>query len=131
MQEQVQAPWATLPAVPKFWAAGPSDQVARGRLATSSRAWGKAPAVQAESLPLAKTNKGLVYLLQVEELAVEEAHLGRDAATLEVVMEAAESLKRGQLEGFRVHARHAPPKVAGPRQVSRAVAVEPFMVVAA
>ena len=31
---------------------------------------------------------------------MEEAHQGRDAATLEVVMEAARPLTRGQLEGL-------------------------------
>ena len=36
--KQVPAPWATMPAVPGFWAAGPSDKVARRGPATSLRA---------------------------------------------------------------------------------------------
>ena len=56
---------------PGFWAAGPSDQVARRGLAASSRAWGKVSAIQVELLPLAKTDKELVCWLRAEELAVE------------------------------------------------------------
>ena len=46
--EQAPAPWATLPAAPRFWAGGLSDQVAWREPATSLRAWGKAPAIQAK-----------------------------------------------------------------------------------
>ena len=66
MAEQAPALWATLPAAPGFWVGGPSEQVAGRELATSSRARGKAPAVQAEQLPLAKTDKELACWLQVE-----------------------------------------------------------------
>ena len=48
----------------------------------------------------AKTNKELVDRLQVEKLAAREAHQGRDATTLEVMMEAAMPLTYGQLEGL-------------------------------
>ena len=44
---------------------------------------------------MAKMDKNLARWLQVEEEAVEEAHQGRDAATLEVVMEAASPLIYG------------------------------------
>ena len=40
---------------------------------------------------------------------MEEARQGRDAATLEVVMEAAGPLTRGQLEGLGARARQAQP----------------------
>ena len=40
---------------------------------------------------------------------VEEARQGRDAATLEVVMEAAGPLTHGQLEGLGARARQAQP----------------------
>ena len=46
--EQAPAPWATLSVMPRFWAGGPSDQVARREPATSMRARGKVPAIQAE-----------------------------------------------------------------------------------
>ena len=97
--------------VPQFWVVGLSDQVARSGSAANSRAQGKAPTIQAEPMPLTKTDKELVCQFQAEELVAEEAHQGRDAATLEVVIEAAESLVNGQLEGLGVLARQviAPP----------------------
>ena len=85
--KQALAPQATMPMAPLFWAVGPSDQVARRGLATSSRAQGKMPIIQAEWMPPAKTDKELSCWLQVEELEAEEARLGRDVATLEVVMD--------------------------------------------
>ena len=87
--KQALVPQATILVAPESWAAKQSDQVGRRGLATSSRAWDKMPAVQVELLPLAKIDKKLTRPLQAEELAVEEAHQGRDMATLEVVMEAA------------------------------------------
>ena len=45
-------------------------------------------------------DKELAWWLQWEEVAVEEAWLGWDAATLEVVREATGPLMRGQLEGL-------------------------------
>ena len=71
--KQALAPWATIFAAPGFWVVGPSDQVAMSGPAISSRAQGKAPTIQPESLPPAETNKELVHWLQAEELAVEEA----------------------------------------------------------
>ena len=47
-------------------------------------------------------DKKLVHQLQVEEVAAEEAHQGRDVPNLEVVMEADSLLMHGQLEGLRV-----------------------------
>ena len=84
--EQVLLPWATLPAAPRFWVGGPSDQVDGREPAWSLRAQNKAPAIQVEKTPLAEMDKELVCRLQAEEVAVEEAHQGRDAATLEVVI---------------------------------------------
>ena len=52
-----------MPVVLRFWVVGPSVQVARIGLATNSRAWGKAPTVQAESMPLAETDKELAHWL--------------------------------------------------------------------
>ena len=100
--QQALALWATISVVPGFWAVGPSDEVAKRGPATNSTAQGKTPAIQAESILLAKTDEELVCHLQVEKLVVEEAHQGRDAATLEVVMEAATLLTHGQLEGLGV-----------------------------
>ena len=79
--KQVQALWEIMPVVPRFWAQGLSDQVARRRLAAISRAWGKAPNIQAELLPLAKIDKEPACWLQADKLAAEEACLGRDGAT--------------------------------------------------
>ena len=50
-------------------------------------------------------DKELAHRLQVEEEAVEEAHQGRDVATLELVIEAAGPLTYGQLEGLGALAR--------------------------
>ena len=63
---------------------------------------------------------------------VEEAWLGRDAATLEVVIKAAFPLMQGQLEGLEVPTKQAivPSQVAGSSQPSVAVAVQPLVVVA-
>ena len=60
-----------MPAVPRFWAVGPSNQVARRGLAASWRAQGKAPTIQAELAPPAEIEKELVCQLQAEELAIE------------------------------------------------------------
>ena len=51
------------------------------------------------ALPV-ETDEELVWWLQEKEVVVEEAWLGRDTATLEVVMEAAGPLMRGQLGGL-------------------------------
>ena len=75
-------------------------------------------------------DKELAHRLQAEEVVAEEAHQGRDAATLEVVREAAGLLIHSQLEGLGAHARQAHPKVAGPSHPFAAVAVQPPMVVA-
>ena len=45
------APQWAMSTVPEFWAMGPTIRVARLGLPTSSRAWGKAPTVQAAPLP--------------------------------------------------------------------------------
>ena len=63
-------------------------------------------------------------------MAVEEARQGKDAATLEVVVEAAGPLMHGQLEGLGVHAGQAHPKTAGPSHPFAAVAVQLPVVVA-
>ena len=88
--------WA-MPTVPKFWTVGPSVCVARWGLPTSLRAQGKAPAMQSVLLSPAQMDEKLVQQLQEEEVAVEEAQLGRNIATSEVVMEAAGPLMQGQL----------------------------------
>ena len=72
----------------------------------------------------------LACQLQAEEETVEGAHQGRDAATLEVVMEAPGLLTCSQLEGLGARAGQAHPKEAGPSRSSMAVAVQPPMVVA-
>ena len=72
----------------------------------------------------------LACRLQAEEEAAEEAHQGRDAATLEVVMEAAGSLIHGQLEGLGARAGQAHAKVVGPSGSTMAVAFQPPVVVA-
>ena len=56
---------------------------------------------------------------------VEEARQGRDAATLEVVMEAARLLTCGQLEGLGVCAGKAQPQVTMLSHPSMATVVEP------
>ena len=61
--------------------------------------------MQARSPPPAKTDEELACQLQAEELAAENAHQGRDAATLELVMQAAGPSTHGQLEGLGVLAR--------------------------
>ena len=60
----------------------------------------------------------------------EEARQGRDAATLEVVMEAAGPLTHGQLEGLGARARQAQPQATMPSHPPMATAVQPPMVVA-
>ena len=67
--------------------------MARRGLAASLRAWGKAHTMLLELMPPAKTDQELACQLKVEEPVVEEAHQGRDVATLEVVMEAARLLR--------------------------------------
>ena len=74
-----------MPMAPKFWGTGPSIWVARWRLPTSSRSWGKVPTIQVASSP-PETDEELAQWLQKEKIAVEEAWLGRDAATLKVVI---------------------------------------------
>ena len=63
--------------------------------ATSLKAQGKAPPIQAELIPPAETDEELACWLQVKELAAEETRQGRDVATLEVIMEAARLLTCG------------------------------------
>ena len=98
----------------------------------SSRALGKVPAMQLVTTPLVETDEELAQQLQEEEVAAEEEWLGRDASTLEVVMEAATPLMWGQLEGFGALAEQvvAPFQVTGLSQPSAAVAVQPLVVVA-
>ena len=50
-------------------------------------------------LPL-EMDEELAWWLQQEEIAAEEAQLGQDAATLEVVRDATGQLMWGQLEGL-------------------------------
>ena len=45
VHQQVLMLWVTMPAAPRFWAAGPSEQVAKRGPATSSTASGKVPTV--------------------------------------------------------------------------------------
>ena len=94
--------------------------MARPGLATSLRAQGKAPTIQAVLMPPDEIDKELALWLQEEEVAVEEAWLGRDTATLEVVMEAVSPLKWGQLKGLGTVTVQviAPSQVAGPSQLS-------------
>ena len=61
---------------------------------------------------------------------MEEACQGRDAATLEVVMEVAGPLTCGQLEGLGVHAGQAQPEATGLSHPPMAMVVQPPMVVA-
>ena len=61
---------------------------------------------------------------------MEEVRQERDAATLEVVMEDARLLTRGQLEGLGVHTGQAQPEATGPSPPPMAVVVQPPMVVA-
>ena len=91
---------SAMPIAPKFWASGPSVQVARQGPPTSSRAWGKVLATQAVLAPMVEMDEELVRWLQEEEVVVEEVWLGRDTATLEVVMEAAGPLICSQLGGL-------------------------------
>ena len=60
---------------------------------------------------MAEIDKTLLCKLQVEEWVAKEARQGKDAATLEVVMEAAEPLTHSQLEGFGMLSKQvfAPP----------------------
>ena len=61
---------------------------------------------------------------------MEEAHQGRDVATLEVVMEAAGPLTHGQLEGLGAHTGQAHPEATRPSHLPMAAVVQPPMVVA-
>ena len=61
--KQAPAPLAVIPVAARFWAMGPSDEVAGRGLATSLRAKGKATAMQAGPASPAKTNKELVCQL--------------------------------------------------------------------
>ena len=87
--------WA-MPASPKFWATGPSIQVARQGPPTCLRAQGKAHTVQVAPLP-PDVDEELVQWLQEKEVVVEKAQLGRNTATLEVVIETAGPLLWGQV----------------------------------
>ena len=60
---------------------------------------------------------------------MEKARQGRDAATLEVVMEAAGPLTHSQLEGLGARTRQAHPEVARLSHLPMAVALQPPMVV--
>ena len=60
---------------------------------------------------------------------MEESCQGRDAATLEVVMNAAGPLTHGQLEGLGAYAGQAHPKAVKPSRLPMAVVVQPTMVV--
>ena len=57
---QALAPWVTMPVAPRFWAVGPSVQLARRGLDGSLRAQGKVHTIQVESLPPAEIKKELV-----------------------------------------------------------------------
>ena len=63
---------------------------------------------------------------------MEEAHQGRDKATLEVVMKVARPLTHSQLEGLGLPTAQAimPPSAVGPSQLPAAEAVQPPVVVA-
>ena len=61
---------------------------------------------------------------------MEEARQGRDAATLEVVMEAAGPLTHGQLEGLGARTRQVQPQLTMPSHLPMATAVELPVVVA-
>ena len=61
--KEAPAPWVTIPTVAEFWGVGPSYQVAKKGPATSSRAQGAVPVIQAESAPLAKTDEQLAHQL--------------------------------------------------------------------
>ena len=88
-------------------------------------AWGKMASAQAVQEPLALTDEDVVHWIQLEEVVAQEAHQGRDAATLEVVMEATGPFTRSQLGDLGALATQtvAPPLVGRPSQPSIAVAV--------
>ena len=121
---------ATLLVAAGIWAGGPSDQVAGQRPAANLRAQGKAFTVQAEKLLPAKMDKELACGLQAEKMAVKEAHQEKDAATLEVIIEAASPLIHGYLEGLGLFAEQSHPKVAGPSHPPTAMAIQLPVVVA-
>ena len=98
--------------------------------ATSLRARGKIPTIQVEYPPLAEMDKELACWLQAEEVVVEKAHQGRDATTLEVLMEAAGLLMHGKLEGLGAQAGQAHPEAAGPSCLLVAVEIQLPVVVA-
>ena len=85
-----------MPVGPRFWLSGQSIWVARWGLPTSSKAQEKVPTVQVAPPP-PEMDKELAWWFQKEEVVVEEARLGRDNATLEVVMEATGLLMQGQI----------------------------------
>ena len=66
--------------------------------------------------PPAAINKELACWLQVEEILAEEAHQGRDVATLEVMIEVARLLTCGQVEALEVPTAQVggPPLVVWP-----------------
>ena len=70
-----------MPAGPRFWLSGQSTWVTRQGLPASSKALGKAPAVEVAPPPL-EIDKELAQWLQQEEVAVKEVRLGQDTATL-------------------------------------------------
>ena len=53
-------------------------------------------------MPQVEIDKKLAWYLQEEKVVAEIAWLGRDAGTLEVVMDAASLLSDGYVEGLRV-----------------------------
>ena len=66
----------------------------------SNKAWGKEHA--AEVPPPPEMDEQMVRCLQWEEQEAEWVQRGQDAATLEVVREAAGPLMQGQVEGLEV-----------------------------
>ena len=94
---EVPEPEEGRPVGPGFWHGGQDAQEEGREAPISEKARGKAPAV--ELLP-PETDEELVWCLQQEEYAAEEARWGQDAATLAVVREAAGPLMWGQLEGL-------------------------------
>ena len=81
---------------------GPSmtmgEEAQKRREVPTRSARGKEHAVQVTSPP--KTDEEMARCLQAQEEEEEEARRGQDAATLEVVREAAGPMMRGQVEGL-------------------------------
>ena len=79
---------------------GEEAQEERWEAPASRSARGKEHAIQA--MPPPKTDEEMVRHLQAQEEEEEEARRGQDAATLEVVREAAGPMMWGQVEGLGV-----------------------------